>query len=166
MIKINLSVRQCSLIGMVICIAVLISALVLQFSFGYEPCPLCILQRLVFFAAAILFFVGALLSVPGTLRQIYDGLVLLVVLVGDAIALWHVHLQHTHAQDIPGCGADLSFLFHNFPFSRAMSLVLQGTGDCTKVDVLILGLSIAEWSALIFLALTILCVSMVLRKSD
>lgn len=68
-------------------------ALFLQHRLGLEPCPLCILQRLVFFGLAAVLLVAIVHSPKGWGRRVYGGAGALVALVGVAISAWHVRLQ-------------------------------------------------------------------------
>ena len=47
---------------------------------------------------------------------------------------------------MPQCGPDLYFMLENFPLSRTLKTLVQGTGECAVVDWTFLGFSIAEWS--------------------
>ena len=68
--------------GAVIGIAAVGAALVSQHVFGMEPCPWCILQRLIFLAIALACLIGL------AVRQFGAALVMLLSLCGIAAALW------------------------------------------------------------------------------
>jgi disulfide bond formation protein DsbB len=85
--------------------------------------------------------------------------------VGAAIAGRQVWLQHLPADRIPECGPGLDFLLETSPLTETIKTVLRGSGDCAKVDWTFLGLSIAEWSLINFLALMALAlVCLFLRR--
>ena len=50
------------------------------------------------------------------------------------------------ADKVPQCGPDLFFMLENFPLGTTLQKLIQGTGECAKVDWTFLGMSIAEWS--------------------
>jgi disulfide bond formation protein DsbB len=47
-------------------------------------------------------------------------------------------------------------VFENFPLAETIKLMLNGTGDCAKVDWTLLGLSIPELTLMAFLGLATL----------
>jgi len=119
----------------------------LQFGKGLDPCPLCLVQRGFFYAVMTVFIVAA---IHGRGALAYGGLAALFAAGGLATAARQVWLQHLPPERVPACGPDLFFMLDNFPLSHVLRTLLQGTGECAKVDWTFLGLSIAEWSALWF----------------
>jgi disulfide bond formation protein DsbB len=79
--------------GAVIGIAAVGTALVSQHVFGMEPCPWCILQRLIFLAIALACLIGL------AVRRFGAALVMLLSLCGIAAALW----QHFKAAASSSC---------------------------------------------------------------
>ena len=79
--------------GAVISIAAVGAALVSQHVFGMEPCPWCILQRVIFLAIALACLIGL------AVRKLGGALVLLLSLCGVAAALW----QHFKAAASSSC---------------------------------------------------------------
>ena len=113
---------------------------------GLEPCPLCLVQRGFFYGVMI---VAAIAAVHGPRRlgtRLYAGGMLLFAIGGTAAAGRQVWLQHLPADKVPQCGPDLAFMLQNFPLSRTLEKLIQGTGECAVVDWTFLKLSIAEWS--------------------
>ena len=122
----------------------------LQYGQGLDPCPLCLVQRLFFYAVLAVLALGA---IHGSGRAIYGILAALFALGGAAAAGRQVWLQHLPPDKVPQCGPDLYFMLENFPLSRTLKTLISGTGECAAVDWTFLGLSIAEWSAAWFAAL-------------
>ena len=54
---------------------------------------------------------------------------------------------------MPQCGPDLFFMLNNLPLSRTLEKLFQGSGECAAVDWKFLGLSIAGWALVWFIAL-------------
>src|SRR5580765_3474552 len=147
------SVRRVSLAAALICAALLSYGYYLQYVQGLEPCPLCLVQRLFFYAVMIIFLLAAV-HAPGRMgARVYGGLVLLFAAGGAAVAGRQVWLQHLPPDRVPQCGPDLFFMVENFPLSRTLKTLLSGTGECAAVDWTFLRLSIAEWSLVCFAAL-------------
>ena len=142
----------------IICAALLSYGYYLQYVQGLEPCPLCLVQRLFFYAVMIIFLVAAV-HAPGRMgTRIYGGLVLLFAAGGAAVAGRQVWLQHLPPDRVPQCGPDLYFMLQNFPLSRTLEKLITGTGECAVVDWSFLGLSIAGWSLVWFVILALYAV--------
>jgi disulfide bond formation protein DsbB len=139
-------------LGAAICAALLGYAYYLQYVKGLQPCPLCMVQRLCFYAMLFFFAVGALL---GRWMKLWSALVVLSAAGGAATAGRHLWLQSLPPDKVPQCGPDLFFMLENFPLSRTLEKLLYGSGECAAVDWTFLGLSIAGWSLVWFVALGI-----------
>ena len=138
----------------------LVCALLLAFGYylqygprGLDPCPLCQVQRGFYYAVGLVLLIGAVHNPRGKFSVVYPVLAILFALGGAAVAGRQVWLQHLPPDKVPACGPDLAFMFKNLPLSNALQKLFTGTGECAVVDWKFLGLSIAEWSLLWFLAL-------------
>jgi protein dithiol:quinone oxidoreductase len=134
-------------------------ALWLQHADGQEPCPLCILQRYAFVAVGLVSLVGVIVAAPrATLaKRIVAGLVLVAALTGAGIAARQSWLQH-HPPVIAECGPGLEFILDANPLTQALPMIFRGSGDCTEVKWRLLGLSIAEWALVNFVAMATLAI--------
>ena len=130
----------------------------LQFVDGIEPCPLCILQRLAYFAVIIIALAGLVHAPEKIGRRVYSGLIAVASLIGAGIAARQVWLQHLPADKLPECGPGLDYLLQVFSFAETLQQVFTGSGECAEVQWTFLGFSIAEWSLLCFTCLAILSV--------
>jgi disulfide bond formation protein DsbB len=126
-------------------------ALLLQHVVGLDPCPLCIFQRIAYFALALFALIAAWLS-PRAASRWFGGLVLLSALTGVGIAGWHVWLQ-MNPQGM-SCGPGLAAMLDNFPLADVLPKVFRGSGDCSESAWTLLGLTIADWSLLWFVILS------------
>ena len=127
----------------------------LQHVQGLEPCPLCLVQR-GFFYAVMATLIAAALHSPGRRGSlVYGVLAALFAAGGLATASRQVWLQHLPADQVPQCGPDLMFMLENLPLAQTLKKLVAGSGECAKVDWTFLGLSIAEWSAIWFVALAL-----------
>jgi disulfide bond formation protein DsbB len=124
----------------------------LQYAQGLEPCPLCLVQRAFFYAVM---GVCAIAALHGRWPMFYAIVAALFAAGGAGTASRQVWLQHLPADKVPQCGPDLFFMLDHFPLSRTLSTLFSGTGECALVDWTFLGLSIAEWSLLWFVALAL-----------
>lgn len=150
----NLSRRQWNSFGFALCASFIAYALYTQYYGGLNPCNLCIFQRLAFIALGIVFLLAALHNPDGVGRYVYATLGLITGGVGAAIAGRHVWIQHNPPEGLVSCGGDLSYLMDAYPFTKVISLVLQGSGDCTTIDWQFLGFSMPEVTLFWFVVLT------------
>jgi len=147
------SFRGVFLTGFFFCLSMLLVAGYFQFIEHLDPCPLCILQRLLVLAVGILFLLGAMHNPINTGRRVYGFLVVLFAGLGAAIAGRHVWLQSVPEEQVPSCGPGLNFILDNFPISQAIDMVLRGSGECADVLWTFLGLSIPAWTLVAFVVM-------------
>lgn len=152
---IHLPFRSSRLLAAFICHELIVIAMYFQFVDHLEPCPLCIFQRLVFMALAVLFFIAAIHNPKPATRTIYNSLTLLATLIGVFISSRHVWLQHLPADQVPTCGPGLNYLLDTLPLGDALHQILSGSGECAKVSWTLMGLSMPEWTLLIFLGIAL-----------
>ena len=140
-------------LGFLVCAGLIGCALYLQYYEYQDPCPLCLLQRVVYIVLMALFLVAAVHG-PGRVgATIYGGLLFVVAATGAAIATRHVWLQHLPKDRVPECGPGLEFMLRKFPLTRALEKVLAGSGECAEAGWTFLGLTIAGWSLVWFVLL-------------
>jgi protein dithiol:quinone oxidoreductase len=144
--------------------AVLFGVLYLQGTLYLEPCPLCIVNRMILIGMGTVFLLAALHNPRTTGQRIYASINLLLAAAGIATAVRHVWLQHLPADRAPECGASLSYMLENLPLYETFKRVLQGSGECAAVQWTFLGLSIAELTLLLLVALLVLPIIQLARK--
>lgn len=146
--------RSVNLAGFAICAAMLIYALYAERVLGFEPCPLCIFQRVGVAALGLMFLIAALHDPSGT-----RGVRLYGVLIGIAAAFpayvagRHVYIQSLPQGSVPSCGASLDYMLDVFPLATVLRKVLFGAGECQKIDWTFLGLSMPGWVLLMVVVL-------------
>lgn len=153
---IKLSARQLFFASLMAVIVILLLAGYFQFHLGYEPCPLCEMQRFVFLAMAIVLVI-VLVHNPKVLGvRIYCGMLFLLSLIGCLFAGRQVWLQSLPASKAPACGPNFNFIINHLPPGDALRQIFYGTADCAKVDWTFLHLSFAGWALVFFSLLAIL----------
>jgi len=158
-LSINLSPRATYFYAAFGCLGLVMIALIMQYFFNFKPCPLCVLQRLIFIILGVFFMVAALhKSSPKILKWIYSGLILLTSSAGILASGRQVWLQHLPADQVPTCGPGINYMLQHLPLWEVLRLIFEGSGDCARVDWSWLGLSIAGWSFIFFVAFTLLAV--------
>lgn len=140
------------IVGLFICAASIGAAHYLEAEYLLVPCPLCMLQRGVFYALAVTFIFGFIANRYFLLnRYIYGIIGLIFSLVGVGISSRQLWLQYYPEATIPSCSAGLMKLIELHPIFDALKIALTGTAECAVIDFTILGLSIAFWSFCLFL---------------
>jgi disulfide bond formation protein DsbB len=64
---------------------------------------------------------------------------------------------------VVSCGRDFYGMIETFPLQRAIPMIFKGGGDCAKVDWTFLGGSIANWSFVAFVGLSLLALATLVR---
>ena len=147
------STRKLLFSGFIFCLALLLASVYMQHVMDLEPCPLCIMQRVMVLITGIFFLIAAIHNPSKTGTRIYAGLISTSALLGAAISARHVWLQSLPADQVPSCGPGMGFIMNNFPLADALSLVLKGSGECAEVSWTFLSLSIPAWTLLTFLGM-------------
>ena len=148
--------RKLFFAGFVLCLSMLLIAGYFQFVEHFDPCPLCIIQRVATFFAGIWFLIAAIHNPKQTGRRVYSVLILLTTLFGAATSIRHVWLQSLPPDQVPSCGPGLGFMLQNFPLDETLRLVLRGSGECAEVVWRFLGLSIPGWTLVAFVVMILI----------
>ncbi len=146
----QISLKKLSILGLLICMAVLAAAFYLEYQFMLATCPLCILQRMAFAALSVVFLLGIIFPLRGLLVYIYSSLIILFAFGGAALAARQIWLQYFAPPQDVTCAASLSHLINIYPFLEAIKIALAGSGECATIDYTVLGLSLAAWSFILF----------------
>lgn len=133
----------------VLCLTAVGIALVSQHVFDMQPCPWCILQRLIYLAIAALCLISAAVS-AGLVRRGIGVLTLLLALSGGASALY----QELVASKSQSC--NLTFadkVISALGLDGALPDLLAVRANCADAAVAILGVPYAYWSLALFAVL-------------
>ncbi len=144
-----------TLLPAVACFALLGYALYVQYVMYLDPCPLCILQRVVFIAIGVLFVVAAVKPVKGWGRTLLGLLVVLWCGMGLYLSGLHVWLQSLPPEEVPACGPGLYLVLEQSPFFEVLSNVLKGSGECAESVWDFWGLSMPAWTLIWYAGLLV-----------
>src|SRR5437899_4602762 len=148
MIRLLLSRRFGNLVGFLVCAGLLAFGYYLQFVIGLEPCPLCIVPRILLLAGGVAFLAATLHRPAGRLGAgLYGGVVAFTAPIGVAVAGRHVWLQHLPPEKRPACGPALDYLLSAFGPGEGLSRVLRAAAQCAAGDVTALPVSSPECTA-------------------
>jgi disulfide bond formation protein DsbB len=146
-----------------VCTGLLGFGLYLQHYGGYEPCPMCIMQRYAFLGVALVALVGGIHGPRGGGAKVYAGVILLLTLAGGGVAARQTWMQ-LYPPQFTECGPDLEFMLDSFPLADALPMIFRGAGDCAAIDWTFLGLSIANWSLVMFSVVGLLAIAFIARR--
>jgi disulfide bond formation protein DsbB len=123
-------------------------ALYATHAYGMRPCPLCILQRMLFVVFALVAATGAVW--PRRLPAAAAGL---TALAGAGVASWQLYIEAHPLQATCGLGQDEPW-WETFAYwaGKQVPFLFKPTGDCSA-GYKLLGVSFAAWSLMLFLVL-------------
>ena len=150
-----MSTRMFFLTVMFSCIALMVFGLYLEYVQGLEPCPLCVFQRIAYILIGLIALIGATHNPKDLFLVIYKFLIIITAITGALIAGRQVWLQHLPPELVPECGPGLDYMLNVFPLSDAIKMILSGSGECAEVKWRFIGFSIAEWSLIMFIGMTV-----------
>ena len=159
-----LSRRWLYLLGAVTVAVLFGAALYLQYVLRQEPCPLCMVQRVIFIVIGVLFFVAALHNAKQVGAKVYSVSIALTALGGVAVAARHIWIQHLPADQVPACGPGLDYMLQHFPMAEVWQELMHGSGECAEKGWTFLTLGIPEWSLLCYIALGAWALLIALRR--
>jgi disulfide bond formation protein DsbB len=135
-------------------------ALVSQHMFGMEPCPWCVLQRLIYVAIAAACLLG-LVWRSGVGRGVSGVLVLLLALCGGAAALW----QHFVAAATESCNFTVAEkIIAALGLDGSMPDVFQARASCADAAVKVFGVPYEFYSLALFVLLSLGAVKAMHRR--
>jgi protein dithiol:quinone oxidoreductase len=161
----TLSPRWLYLVGVLIVAGLFGTALYLQYVRHEDPCPLCMVQRLIFIAMGVLFAIAMLHNPERTGSKVYAVLIGLFALFGVGVAGRHIWIQHLPADQVPACGPGLDYMLDNFPMSEVLKELMHGSGECAHKGWTFLTLGIPEWSLIWYILLGIWAVLIAVKSS-
>ena len=129
----------------------IISALIIQYWLGHEPCKLCLYQR-------IPYFLAILLIIKMFFFKKYEKITLLILtllfVVSTALAFYHFGIEQGFFSESLACTApDLSKTLSK---EQLLEQLKQNNISCKDVSFRILGLSLAAINAIFSLVLSVI----------
>jgi protein dithiol:quinone oxidoreductase len=131
-----------------LCLAAVGAALFTQHVWDMQPCPWCILQRVIFLLVALLLLLGAFL--PG--RIAFVGLSVLAALAGISAALY----QHFVAAKSTSCNLTLADkIVSGIGLDKLLPPVFEVKASCADAAVDLLHMPYEFWSLGLFVVLAV-----------
>lgn len=157
--------RWLNLAGVLVVAGLFAFALIVQHVYRLQPCPLCMIQRFVFFAIGGLFLIAALHNAKQLGARIYAVLIVLTSAWGVAVATRHIWIQHLPKDQVPGCGPGLDYMLKNFPMADIWQELMHGSGECAEKSWTFLMLGFPEWALVWFVLLGVFAVMVGWKKN-
>ena len=131
----------------------IISALIIQYWLGHEPCKLCLYQR-------IPYFLSILLIIKILFIKKYEKITLLILFLvfmsSGTLAFYHFGIEQGFFNESLACTAgDLSKTLSK---EEVLQLLKQNSITCKNVSFRVLGLSLAAINTIFSLALSVIFV--------
>lgn len=128
-------------------------ALYLEYIVGLVPCPLCVVQRALI-AACMLICLCASWHGPGGRGWLrYSAALLICAVFGVYAASRQVWLQSSPPDDLVACLLNVQYMFDNLSLARMLWETLLGHADCAEINWSLFGITLPEWSMLVFVGL-------------
>lgn len=137
-------------------------SLIMQYGIGLTPCPLCIMQRTCIILIALTSGLG--IYFPAFVKKkTYWCLQIFWLISGFFFVLRQLWLQARPPTHL-GCMPELDILIAYFPLTEVIKTLFLGGLECAIVSFRFLGLSLAEWSLLYFITLTLFLIFLLRQK--
>jgi len=128
-------------------------ALLLQHGFGYEPCPWCTLQRLIYLLIGLAAAIALLLRGARRFALAAAALVPLAAIAG-AFSAWH---QHTVSARSDSCALTFADrLMSALWLPELWPAMFEARARCDEANLPWLGVPFSLWSLAMFVALAVL----------
>jgi disulfide bond formation protein DsbB len=153
--------RTTLLLGMaVVSLGAVAVALWTQHVLGMEPCPWCVLQRLIFVAIALV-ILPALVWRRGFVQFTSALLALGLALSGVAAALW----QHFVAAASASCNLTLADrIVSGLQLDALLPAVFQATANCAEAAINLFGVAYEFWSLALFVVVETMVVRLLIGE--
>lgn len=121
--------------------------MLLQYVFGFQPCPLCILDRVIITVLLIIYLVAS----RSQSHVSFYTIALVCTLLGIGITSRHLWLLHLPPDLVPDCSPSFHYLMQNFPWNEAFLIMFKSSGECAGQHDAFLGISLPGWTLLAFI---------------
>ena len=152
--------RNISLIGFLLAMALVFTSYYYQHTLSFRPCLLCTIQRDIFMALALVFFLAFAHQYFRGPARTYSVIAALLSILGASAAARQLWLQSLPPEPNELCVPGISYLFHQLPFLEALKMIVTASQECGRVEWVFLNLSMAGWALLFFVVLFIVSIIM------
>lgn len=157
--------RSAFFAAFLVCAGLMGYAFYSQYALGFEPCMLCMVQRVLVSAVGLTALIAAIHAPKAGGWKVYGFFCALWSAFGIYISGRHVYLQSLPAEALDGCAPSLSYALEYFAPLQVLKTVFIRDQDCGKVDWTLLGLSMPNWVLFFFIALFVCSVYYGFRRA-
>jgi len=150
--------------ALIVAAAMVGGGVLLQQTMRIAACPLCILQRMLAMLLLLSAALGWLVSNHRAGRLIAALMMISCTLTGAFVAAYQTYLQR-FAHDVQCSGQAAWWELLVDWAGEKVPLLFYASGLCSDPAWKFIGLSIAEWSLILFSGLTLVCLRLILRRS-
>ena len=123
-----------------------------EYARGFQPCPLCLMQRLSAFLFGLFCLLGFQLNYLPRARTV-SIFQIFFASAGLYFAARQVWIQSLPIDAAGMCMPGFEALMHYFAWNVVLKALFWGTAECGEVSWRFLGLSMPEWSIFYFTVL-------------
>jgi disulfide bond formation protein DsbB len=137
------------------------AALVTQHVFDMQPCPWCILQRLIFIVTGLVALIGLAAWRASAARRVFPPVLLLLAGSGIAAALWHYFV----AAASTSCKLTLADrIISALQLDALLPAVFMPTGSCADATTNLFGVPYVLWSLALFVLIEVATLGLLIRE--
>ncbi len=138
------------------CAGLMAYALYAQYVLKFEPCMLCMVQRVFMVALGITAGLAALHNPKGAGWLVYGLICTFWATAGAYVAARHVYLQGLPFEQLEGCSPSFEYVLKNYDWLKVFQAFFIRDQDCGKIDWTFLGQSMPRWVLVWFITMGIL----------
>ena len=131
-------------------IIALVSAFFVEYVLGYQPCNLCVLERIPYLLAIIIFFLNYKFIL---FEKFFILLLTIIFLTGTVLSLYHLGIEQGFIEESLVC--DLKGGINLLSKEEILKQLQEKSVNCKDVTFKIFGLSLTSYNILISLLITI-----------
>ena len=130
-------------------IIALVSAFFIEYALGHQPCNLCILERVPYVLAIIIFFLNYKFFL---FEKFFMLLLTIIFLAGTTLSLYHLGIEQGFIQESLVC--DLKSGSNLLSKEEILKQLQEKSVNCKDVTFKIFGLSLTSYNILISILIT------------
>tara|TARA_X000001036_G_scaffold420855_1_gene442112 strand:+ start:645 stop:1136 length:492 start_codon:yes stop_codon:yes gene_type:complete len=157
---VNLKKEKYLLILLISCFVVLTSALVIQYIFGYQPCNLCVIERIPYVLAIIILILNYNFEND---QVFYSVLLLLVFLFSFIISLYHLGIEQGLIDESSICESNNKNLITKEEILNSFQEIRI---SCKDVTFRIFDLSLTTYNMIISIIMFLISKKIYLMNND
>lgn len=131
-----------------------------QYQLGFQPCPLCQLQRILLASIGVITFFAILHHPKRVGIKGYSLSIMVLCFAGIGLASRQIFIQNHPPIDVTNaCGTSLDYILETLPILEAIRFILTGNQNCAQIEWQFLGFSLAEWTLAAFTLVVFIAMS-------